>query len=396
MGAIFNEAQRHLRHNTAVYRLGRTMDCALRNIPRCAGKRMATAFAGRLPEHGTTFVVGAGPSLDATLPVFAAQRQGALVMASNSSVGALLRHGITPDVLVTTEHVDLPNIEWSSAPVVVASISAGEPSWQAATHFFLQADIWSNRVAWHLGCPPLMLAGNVTPSAVALALEWGAERVVLIGCDMSYDLDRGKAYADGAAWGETRLHRTDKGLVFEHMLERQRAHQASGIMGIPSHHVALELPGWGGSTVVTTHDFEMQIHELQTLAAQYPGRQCINATGRGVSLEGWREVPIAELDPSEAARVPDARVCTQEDVDVAVEQLRNDARIAREVAEDEIKGGAGGKWIGMLGRSCFPFSVSTPEWLKLGDVVGVTVHNMSQARFEVLRRAAVKIEEALG
>lgn len=62
----------------------------------------------RTPQPAPLFIVGAGPSLDEAIPVIRHWRGHAVVMSCGSTLGILLKHGITPDI-----HCEIEN-----APVV--------------------------------------------------------------------------------------------------------------------------------------------------------------------------------------------------------------------------------------------------------------------------------------
>jgi hypothetical protein len=158
---------------------------------------------GALPRGDDAVVTAAGPSLDLHLGRLAAQRDGRMLVATDTSLPALLRSGIVPDAVLSIDcqnhgyhhflqgkppgtrlFLDLASppllSRYTSAPVYVAS---GHP---------LARYIDSH---W-LPLPRIdMSGGNVTHAAVSLARFLGARRITVYGADFCYPA--GKAYARG-------------------------------------------------------------------------------------------------------------------------------------------------------------------------------------------------------
>jgi hypothetical protein len=166
---------------------------------------MAIAERGspRLPRGDRAFVTAAGPSLDGQMGGIARARSSSLLIATDTSLPALLGSGLTPDAVV--------------------SIDCQSHGYQ---HFFrglpdttaLFCDLASpasitrrgRSVAFMAGAHPLvsylcarwralpridMSGGNVTHAALCLAQSLGARRITLCGADFSYP--RGAMYARG-------------------------------------------------------------------------------------------------------------------------------------------------------------------------------------------------------
>jgi hypothetical protein len=156
-----------------------------------------------IPHSGTAAVTAAGPSLEKQLPRLAAERDQLLLVATDTSLPALLRSGIKPDAVLS---IDCQNHGYHH-------FLQGMP---AATSLFL--DLASPAVLARRAVPPVFVAsahpfiryldshwrrlpqidtsgGNVTHAAVSLARTLGARRIAVYGADFSYP--DGKAYARG-------------------------------------------------------------------------------------------------------------------------------------------------------------------------------------------------------
>jgi hypothetical protein len=146
-------------------------------------------------------VIAAGPSLDRSLPLLQEQRTRRFIIATDTSLPALLAAGIEPDAVISIDcqiwsynhffrrtHIPL-FLDVASPPLLAERSTA--PRFFSGGHplsrFFSRASA---------DIPELDASGgNVTYAAVSLAEALGAETVELFGADFSYPL--GVAYARG-------------------------------------------------------------------------------------------------------------------------------------------------------------------------------------------------------
>ncbi|MDR1221197.1 MAG: DUF115 domain-containing protein [Treponema sp.] len=156
-------------------------------------------FEGRSVKCAS--VIAAGPSLDRSLPLLQEQRTRRFIIATDTSLPALLAAGIEPDAVVSIDcqiwsynhffrRTRIPLFLDVASPPLLAERST-------APHFFSGGHPLSrffSRVGADI--PELDASGgNVTYAAVSLAEALGAETVELFGADFSYPL--GVAYARG-------------------------------------------------------------------------------------------------------------------------------------------------------------------------------------------------------
>ncbi len=176
-----------------------------------------------LPYAEEAIVTAAGPSLETQVPEIGRLRPGRLLIATDTSLPALLSADIIPDVVLSIDCQNigyhhflggLPHpitlvIELAAPPAVarvaarLAAVSGGHPL--------------SRLVAARLGGIPVIdtSGGNVGHAAVSLAIELGASKVHVAGADFSYP--RGKPYARGTFLYSYFEERQDRA----HPLERQ-------------------------------------------------------------------------------------------------------------------------------------------------------------------------------
>ena len=146
-------------------------------------------------------IAAAGPSLDIQLPGLVETRNNTFLMATDTSLPALLQAGLTPDAVVSIDcqHISylhfmlgLPcplYLDLASPPLVASHsphprfFSSGHPLTRYVSH------------KWRPLPAVDTSGGNVTYAAMSLADSLGAEVIALYGADFAYPL--GRTYAQG-------------------------------------------------------------------------------------------------------------------------------------------------------------------------------------------------------
>lgn len=105
----------------------------LHNLPRYVHARWPEAWRGAL-QGWPAFVCGAGPSLDVSAPALAACAQGGVVLAADSALHTLARHGITADLVVSIDVAKQPDkcLPASFLPRRAVLSSVSPPAWNEA------------------------------------------------------------------------------------------------------------------------------------------------------------------------------------------------------------------------------------------------------------------------
>ena len=156
-----------------------------------------------LPPVKSVAVTAAGPSLDYQLPVLRIRRKEFFILATDTSLPALLDADIKPDAVVSIDcqHIsyyhfmrglpeDVPLYLDLASPPVVASRTL-YPRFFSGGH---PLTVYVSRT-WRSFPRVDTSGGNVTYAAVALADRLGAERIELFGADFSYPF--GSPYSRG-------------------------------------------------------------------------------------------------------------------------------------------------------------------------------------------------------
>lgn len=245
--------------------------------------RWATSLHEPLKGY-PAFIVAAGPSLDRNGMLLAEAQKRGPIFAMNSSGPACLHYGVTPDLVLCSEIDPVPDKLKLMASVgcqIAIEAVASEENWAAAPYAWAYG--WAEPCLipymLQLGALPLNYTGSVACAAVALALLWGADPVVLIGQDCAYT--DGRMYASGTPYAGIRCEVKD-GLVSFTGDEFNRAPLST-----------IERVAWGGEgTVSTTHDMAVFCDWFETAANAHT---IVNATEGGSRLNYTYELPLQRV-----------------------------------------------------------------------------------------------------
>ena len=160
-----------------------------------------------LPRFRRALVTGAGPSLEGQLGALRALRAGAALFATDTSLPALLAHGLEPDVVVSIDcqATSLLHFGRGLPPRTVLALDLASPPSLARLGvrlggrllFTASAHPLSRYLdgAWRRFLAIDTSGGNVSHAAVSLADRLGAAEIHLFGMDFS--CPDGKSYARG-------------------------------------------------------------------------------------------------------------------------------------------------------------------------------------------------------
>lgn len=180
-------------------RLPHALDATIANLPGIPSKVSATRLQQPL-QGRPAFVVGAGPSLSRNGHLLAQAQECGPIICVNSSAQAVVRHGVQPDVLVVREMTEIArHLEGVDPTWLVADVQAHPAIFAQATHWFASAHIRHVELARSLRSPLVYAGTAALTSAVMLARMWGADPIVLVGCDLAFG-PKGEGYAAGTPW----------------------------------------------------------------------------------------------------------------------------------------------------------------------------------------------------
>ncbi len=148
-------------------------------------------------------VTAAGPSLEMYFDEIAARPRGTFLIATDTSLRALLERNIIPDAVISIDCQHISYYHFSlglpeNTPLFIDLASPPTVARLAAKpYFFSSGHPLSRFIASRFRAFPELdtSGGNVTHAAVSLAEYLGAARVRLYGADFSYPF--GKSYARG-------------------------------------------------------------------------------------------------------------------------------------------------------------------------------------------------------
>ncbi|MDR2403848.1 MAG: DUF115 domain-containing protein [Spirochaetaceae bacterium] len=157
-----------------------------------------------LPPVRRAAICAAGPSLDLQLPLLGKDRSSRYIIATDTSLGSLLRGGIEPDAVVSIDcqHISYYHFMAGYPRHIPLFLDLASPplltSLPAELRFFSGGHPLTRYIARYWRPLPLLdtSGANVTYAALSLAEHLGAECIELYGADFSYPL--GRTYARGA------------------------------------------------------------------------------------------------------------------------------------------------------------------------------------------------------
>jgi len=256
--------------------------------------------------------VGGGPSVDRQIDAIRAMQGRALIVAVNTSAPALVKAGITPDVVVVCEAKDvldtMPDI---SGSVLVPGLHIHERLWDvpcAAVAPAITAEggfgVWLCNT---LGVEQIPIGGSSGTLSAGVARTLGCDPIILVGHDCCADQSTGMLYSSGAQWAGTRIT-YDDGMA---LVERSQAKlDADETVSPGRERVVREttavVKAWDGDGTVVCHGAYDTLRQWWEEAAVQPAwrdRTLINASVGGARLYGW-----------ESIRLDDMALCEQVDV----------------------------------------------------------------------------------
>lgn len=292
------ESLKRLRLNTLKERFGLILETALGNLGELSRMPLFTALDR--PLAGTpAFIVSAGPSLDKNGHLLAKAAEKGAVFTVNTAAPAVIQHGGSIDVLTCVEALDVTQSLAQGAKhakALAIDLSAAAANFAVPSPlkvaFVPHSDPFHD-IARSLNSRALPYGASVATAAFALAKEWGADPIVMVGQDLAYT--DGRVYATGTGREHMRAELQGENVFRmtydDHML---RTFRDKGVKEPGKHRPAIAVEAWGGGTTHTTHDMVLFLRWFETAAAKTDIRK-INATEGGARLEGFEEMPLEAL-----------------------------------------------------------------------------------------------------
>lgn len=231
-------------------------------------------------------IVGAGPSLDKNFEDIERYRGHALIVGVNSATRA-----VDCDVQVCIESNDIRG-KLATKPAIRCYGLTCDPAVYAHGDGKL-APIWTgdlSRLVEELtGYKRLSSSASGSTAAVALALLWGCDPIVLVGQDLAFT--RGQVYSERTGFqGDVML---DDGLIRMGWSDAAKALPRSSPLPEMAH--PMTIPAWGGEGEVMSTPGLAVVRGWLSDVARRKLATCINATEGGARVPGWHDVPLRDV-----------------------------------------------------------------------------------------------------
>lgn len=403
------EGLKRIRMNTLKERFRLILETALSNLPKLKDIPLFSALGE--PLAGTpAFIISAGPSLDKNGELLElASKKGALFTV-NTAAPAVVGHGAKIDVLTSIEALDVTqslNPSAAHATALALDLSSAAANFNMSTAnklaFMAPSDPFHDFAA-SLSSRALPYGASVATAAFALAKEFGANPIVMVGQDLAYT--GGKVYATGTGREHTRatlIGNNNFDMTYDdHMLETFR------LKGVPAPNTrrpAVEVPAWGGGVTHTTHDMVLFLRWFET-AALDQGVRKINATEGGARLEGFEEMTLSSFlkDLPDRSDSLEEALATPETGADKVEALRSDivtqaravakaAKKCLEARNPKQQRKADAAFQAAKKKSKAVELHATPDLLRLREDVSLTPAARRKATFSFIQASAERVAQ---
>ncbi|CAM4392459.1 motility associated factor glycosyltransferase family protein [Saccharibacillus endophyticus] len=226
----------------------------------------------------TAVIIASGPSLQQDIEWIERFKPHAFIVAAGSSIQALVKRGIKPHLAVTLDGGVINDKVFEAPETLEGPLLYASTSYYGITdrkpngkiHAVMSNDTITQ---YYMGLDHDQVAMTPTPTVVGTAIQaavWmGADRIVLMGQDLSFPGD--KFYADGVS------HAGDDDT--RNMVENAQ----------------LEIPNVHGGMNKTNVNFMFMKDALEKLFRSLPDLEFINTTRNGASLAGTSWEPIEKV-----------------------------------------------------------------------------------------------------
>lgn len=170
-------------------------------LPNC---RSGADYKDYFPEDVPAIIVAAGPSLQKNVDLLKKAKGKAITIVVDSAINTVMAHGVMPDFVITVDtNKELKNFTaegladvffLADATANTAVLDMVKP--KNLVFYSTDSGTWSRMFSdagSSLG--EIFAGGSVALDAMALAIDWGFKRIIMIGQDLA--MTGNKQYADG-------------------------------------------------------------------------------------------------------------------------------------------------------------------------------------------------------
>lgn len=229
----------------------------------------------KMPEGVTGILVSCGPSLEKNVDFLKRAKGKSLIIAGDSSVKAMVAHGIYPDIYVTVDMkkpMEIFDVEGMYDIPVVCTLDCtydALKNQKAPIYMFATDDNYISHymVEKQIEFFALGTGGCEATTAMSFLMALGINNIILVGQDLAYT--GGTVYAStsaGATWDQQKLIDEDNCIT-------------EGIDGEP---------------ILTSMQFNSYRHWFERQVKVYEDLTLINATEGGARIHGALEMTLNE------------------------------------------------------------------------------------------------------
>lgn len=303
---LFAEATR-LQENTYDLRLGLWIDNLIDNLPWRARFASATTLQGRFAGVPGV-LVSAGPSLAQNVEQLRALRDRAVIVSTNTATRALERAGVSPDLVIGLEALDVtPQFR------DCARLNESFALLDGVAHPALYELPFRGGFVFDDGIPfyQRWLESNLAPvtdwscglcvahAGFSALRAMGCDPIILVGQDLAHT--GGRVYAQGTVFEAMSAVPDGERITFtgtEAKLEidARSGTDARGMRTFAREEPRVRVPGYYGGEVESTVAFRAFARWFENAALRTGGApRLINSTEGGALIEGFEAVPLATL-----------------------------------------------------------------------------------------------------
>ncbi len=287
-------------HRNTVRAFSQTwVEQGLENLP-ALGKWPSVAAVGDAFAGKPMVIVAPGPSLANNAGLLRSLQGKAIITCFSHSLKPVLAAGVVPDFVVTVDPQDVryhfAGCDLSQTCLVnAATVHPSLFELPAKRFLTLSAncaiDDW---IFDALGEDALVPGGgSVATSAFSLALRWKCDPIIFVGLDLSFP--NGQYYVATSSDGNARAKVTDGVMRVEGWSSGFAAMKSENQRGGSVPERVVELPGWDGGTVPSSHMFGL-FHRWFVERMKHVGdTRVLNCTEGGAAIAGMEHVRLRDV-----------------------------------------------------------------------------------------------------
>ena len=287
-------------HRNTVRAFSQTwVEQGLSNLP-AIGKWPSVVAVGDAFAGKPMVIVAPGPSLAVNAGLLRSLQGKAIITCFSHSLKPVLAAGVTPDFVVTVDPQDVryhfAGCDLSQTCLVnAATVHPSLFELPAKRFLTLSAncaiDDW---IFDALGEDALVPGGgSVATSAFSLALRWKCDPIIFVGLDLSFQ--GGQYYVSTSSDGNARAKVVDGVMRVEGWSAGFDAMKLESQRGGSAPERVVELPGWHGGTVPSSHMFGL-FHRWFVERMKHVGdTRVLNCTEGGAAIAGMEHIPLRDV-----------------------------------------------------------------------------------------------------